>query len=168
MKIVNILALAVSLSLVTSAISETMHQKVDGDSAFTGDGRKAIDKKLIETKDLPAVGDGKVARMKADFPQWGFVAYWFGVPAPAGKVILRFRVYVDGTETATYAVYVHESSTQTYLSKLEIPADAKKDSFVKIDLPVDQPGEWNAVTLKKMDSAPKPGPWINTISVVLP
>ncbi len=106
-----------------------------------------MDKKLVETKSV--TGGDTVARVLAATPQWSYVSFWFGQTVPAGKVVIRFKVYVDDGTPATYGIYAHLKSGQTLLGKLTIPADAKKDSVVDIDQAVNQPEEWNGVLLKK-------------------
>jgi hypothetical protein len=168
MKIVNsiIVALAFCLLANANAYSETIHQTVRGEAAAAPDGGTALSKKLIETKSIP--GAETVARLVGPAKQWAYVSFWFGIPAPAGKSVIRFKVYVDDTATADYGVYARLKTGQTFLAKLVVPADAKKNSFVDIDIPVDSPAEWNGASLKKMDTSDKPSPWIDSVSVVLP
>jgi len=160
-----IATLAICLLAGGSAYSETVHQTTRGEDAFAGEGAKAIDKKIIEVKEIS--DSGKVARVVDSVPQWGYVNYWFGLPAPAGASILRVKLYVDENETANYAFYIKKADGEL-IEKLQIPADAKPNSFVSIDIPVDLPQEWNGVALKKTDNSDKPGPWIDSISVVVP
>jgi hypothetical protein len=167
MKTVNSIIVALALCLVANAnaYSETIHQTVTGDAAVAPDGGTALSKKLIEVK---TIGSDTVARLTGDVKQWGYVSYWFGIAAPAGKTVLRFKVYVDDTVTADYGVYARLKTGQTFVAKLVVPADAKKNAFVDIDVPVDSTDEWNGASLKKMDATDKPSPWIGSVSVVLP
>ena len=162
--IVSILAL--SLTVMGDLRAETVHQSLAGAAAKTGSGEDAAAKNAVETKTLPT-GE-KVTRVAASNPQWGYVNYWFGLPSPAGPVILRVKAYVDGDETAPYAFYIKRDGAEPLVQKLEIPATAKKDSFVTIDIPVDLNTEWNGIALKKIAASDKPGPWIESISVVKP
>ena len=168
MKIVNSIILALAIGLLTNVnvYSETIHQTVQGDAALSPDGAKALDKKLIETKTIPS--NGNVVRLVGSLPQWGYVTYWFGLSAPAGKVNVRFKVYVDDSTPADFAVYVRLKSGQTNVGQLTIPTDAKKNSFVDIDVPVVESEEWNGLSLKKTAPSDKPSPWISSVSVVLP
>ncbi len=153
------LGLAV-LGLTTLGFAESVHQKAAGD--------RASDKKFLETKEMKGAESGKISRLKGEMPQWGYVSYWMGIATPAGKSIIRFRVYVDGTDVAAYGVYKHSTEGQELIKKLEIPKDAEKDTFVTIDIPVDSKIEWGGVTFKKFEKNDKPGPWIDQVSVVLP
>ena len=168
MKITNsmIAALISTSLLVTSLHAESIFQSVRGENASAPSGGTAADKKLTETKDI--AGGAKVAHVAGTVPQWGFISFWFGQMVPAGKVVIRFNVYVDDTATAEYGIYAQLKSGQTLLGKLTIPADAKKGSIVAIDQPVDQPEEWNGVLLKKIENSEKPSPWIDSVSVVVP
>jgi hypothetical protein len=168
MKIVNsiIVALAFCLLANANAYSETIFQTVPGEAATTSDGAKALDKKLIELKSIP--GDGNVARIPGSMTQWGYVNFWFGLPAPAGSVVVRFKVYVDDTTTASYGIYIRVKNESVLITKLAIPADAKKNAFVNVDVPVTQSEEWNGLSLKKMDASTNPSPWIESVSIVQP
>jgi hypothetical protein len=168
MKIATPLILALTFLLVASpsAYSETVHQTVNGDSAYTPQGESAVAKKLVEVKD--ASDGSKMAHVVGSLTQWGFVNYWFGLPAPAGNAVVRFKVFVDGNATATYNIYTNLKSGQTFVAALAIPADAKKGDFVTVDVPVNSPEDWSGLTLKKADSSDKPSPWIDSISIVLP
>ena len=167
MKTNHTIVTALSLCLLASGNTycETVHQTLRGEDAFSGEGAKAVDKKIMEIKDVPG---GKVARVVGSVPQWGYVNYWFGLPSPAGPSILRVKLFVDDSETADYAFYIKKPSGDPLFEKLQIPADAKKNGFVTIDLPVDLPQEWNGLALKKVAKSDKPSPWIDSISVVLP
>ncbi len=168
MKIANsIIAVIISTAaLLTPLHADTVFQTVRGENASAPSGGTAADKKLTETKDIE--GGTKVARVLGSTSQWGYISFWFGQMVPAGKVVIRFNVYVDDTPTAEYGVYAHLKSGQTLLNKLTIPADAKKGSIISVDLPVDQPAEWNGILLKKMENSDKPSPWIDSVSVVVP
>ena len=158
--------LALSLTVMGDLRADTVHQSLAGSAAKTGSGEDAVAKNAVETKSLPS-GE-KVARLAGSNPQWGYVNYWFGLPAPAGPVILRVKAYVDDAETAQYAFYIKRDGAEPLVQKLEIPSTAKKDSFVTIDIPVDLNTEWNGIALKKIAASDKPGPWIESISVVKP
>jgi len=168
MKIVNSIFVALVFCLVanTHAFSDTVFQTVRGEDATSDAGGKALDKKEIETKAVPNAGN--VARLPGSQAQWGYVSFWFGLPAPAGKVTIRFKVYVDDTDTAVYGAYIRLKSGSVLINKLVIPPDAKKDSFVEVDLPVTETEDWNGLTLKKMDASTKPSPWIDSVSIVQP
>ena len=163
----TIIAVLISSSLLlTSLHAESIFQTVRGENASAPSGGTAADKKLTETKDI--TGGAKVARALGTTGQWGFISFGFGQMVPAGKVVIRFNVYVDDTATAQYGVYANLKSGQTLIDKLTIPADAKKGSIVAVDLPVDQPEEWNGILLKKIENSDKPSPWIDSVSVVTP
>jgi hypothetical protein len=168
MKITYVISATLALCFLASGniYSETVHQTATIESALSGEGAKATDKKLIETKDLSS-GE-KIGRCVGSMPQWGFVNFWFGIPVPAGKATLRLKVYVDDTEPGSYALYVTQPGGDPLIKKLEIPADAKKNAFVTIDVPVDVAKEWNGLALKKIAASDKPGPWIESIQAVLP
>jgi hypothetical protein len=161
-----ITALAVCLLVNDTASAETVHQTVPGEAAMTAGGAKALDKKQIEVKNLPEVGN--VARVVGTMSQWGFVNFWFGLPAPAGKVIVRFKIYVEDGETASYAAYIKKEGSEPLVHKLQIPADAPKNTVVTVDIPVDLPNEWNGLALKKIVASDKPSAWIQSVSIVVP
>lgn len=167
MKISITILASLALCLVASgtARSESIHQTAQGEVARTSGGADAAAQKLIEIKDLPS-GE-KVARLAGSTPQWGFVNYWFGLPTPAGQTTLRVKVWVGDEETGSYAFYIKKEGSEPIVKKFEIPADAPKGSFVTIEIPVDMPQEWNGLALKKIAASDKPGPWIDSISVVL-
>lgn len=146
--------------------AESVHQSLAGVAARTSSGEEAVAKKAVETKELPS-GE-KIVRLTGATPQWGFVNYWFGIPSPAGPVVLRVNVYVDESETAPYAFYIKREGAEPLVEKLEIPANAARNGFVTIDIPVDLATEWNGLALKKIAASDKPGPWIESISVVKP
>jgi hypothetical protein len=100
--------------------------------------------------------------------QWGFVTCWFGLPAPEGKAVVRLRLYVDDQKTAHYSLYTVNKKGQSGIGALKIPADAKAGSFVTVDVPVDAKAEWSGLAIKKTEKSNLPGPWIDTVSVVLP
>ena len=158
--------LALSAFVLGDVRAESVHQTLTGAAAKTSGGEDAVAKKLVETKDLPS-GE-KIVRLAGSTPQWGFVNYWFGLPAPAGPVVLRVKAYVDGSETASYAFYIKREGAEPLVEKLEIPAGAAKDGFVTVDIPVDLNTEWNGLALKKIAASDKPSPWIESISVIKP
>jgi hypothetical protein len=166
-KVTSLLSI-VALSLLAHGDlrAETVHQSLAGAAAKTSTGEDAVAKKIVETKDLPS-GE-KLVRLSGATPQWGFVNYWFGLPSPAGPVILRVKAYVDDSETASYAFYIKREGADPLVQKLEIPATAAKNSFVTVDIPVDMNMEWNGLALKKIAASDKPSPWIESISVVKP
>jgi hypothetical protein len=163
-------AAAMALCLATVSFAETVHQKSEGANAYASGGGagSAVEKKLMEVKTEEKADSGKIARVAGSVKQWGFVSYWFGIPTPAGKATLRFRIYVDDDAVADFGVYRVSKSGQDFLAKLKIPADAKPKTYVTVDVPVDSKDEWSGITLKKMDNSDKPSPWIDTVSVVLP
>jgi hypothetical protein len=167
---ITIAVLAFYLLANPSAYSETIHQTMQGADAYAAGGGagSALTKGLVEVKDNAQASGGKIARVVGTAGQWAYVSFWFGVPAPAGKAVVRFRVYVDGTDTASFGVYTHLKAGQNLETKLQIPADAKKDSFVNVDVPVDVAEDWSGLTLKKFENSTKPGPWIDSVSIVLP
>ncbi|MBN8709322.1 MAG: hypothetical protein BGO12_05165 [Verrucomicrobia bacterium 61-8] len=144
--------------------ADTVHQSLGGEAARTSGGQDAVAAKLVETKDLPS-GE-KLTRLPGSTQQWGYVNYWFGLPSPAGAVTLRVKVYVDDTATGSYAFYIKRPAGDPLVKKLEIPADAPKNDFVTVDIPVEMTDEWNGLALKKIAASDKPSPWINTISVI--
>lgn len=170
MKITNPVIAALVFSLITSlnAHSETIHQTIQGENATSSNGSTALSQNIIEVNDVASADGGKVGRLKGSIKQWGFASYWFGIPAPAGNVTVRFKIYVDGTDTTTIGIYTNLKSGQNFVTKLQIPADAKKGSFVTVDVPISATEEWSGLTLKKFTSDDKPGPWIDSISTVLP
>jgi hypothetical protein len=169
MGVVVTLALAMAAGAAPTT-NETVHQKLSGDQLHTGDGAKAIAKGVMEAKKVNGAESdgGQVARFKGDMPQWGFVTAWFGVPAPAGKSVVRLRVYVDDQKTARCMLYTRDKSGQSGIGVLKVPADAKPNTFVSVDVPVTAAGEWSGLTIKKADKSDLPGPWIDTVSIVLP
>jgi len=168
MKTIRTLITTAALGLLAlgSVYSESVHQTLAGDAAKTSGGQDAIAAKLVETKTLPS-GE-KIARLVGTTPQWGFVNYWFGLPSPNGAVTIRTKVYVDETEPGSFAFYIKSGGGEPQVKKLEIPAGAAKNSFVTIDIPVEATEEWNGLALKKIAASDKPGPWIESISIVKP
>jgi len=168
MKIAKFFTIAASCGLLftLNSLAETVHQKAPGESALKGDGKSAKD--VLETNTVEGADSGKVVRAKGSLGQWDYVAYWFGLKVPAGDSILRFRVYNDGNPAASYAIYMRDENGQNMVGKLEIPADAAKNSFVNIDIPVSATEEWSGVIVKKAEKSNKPSPWIDTVSAVLP
>ena len=168
MKKINSLIGAIAVCLLANAniYAETIHQTVKGEAAYTGEGGSALTKKQIEVKNVP--DKGTVARVVGSLNQWGYVNFWFGLPVPAGKSVLRFKVYVEDGDTAEYAIYISNSAGDPIVTKLIIPADAPKNSVVTVDVPVDVPAEWGGFAFKKMVTDNKPSIWIESISAVLP
>jgi hypothetical protein len=162
--IVSILAL--SLIALGDLRAESVHQSLAGTAAKTGSGEDAVAKNAVETKSLPS-GE-KLARLAGSNPQWGYVNYWFGLPAPAGPVILRVKAYVEDGDTAPYAFYIKRDGAEPLVQKLEIPANTAKNTFVTVDIPVDLNNEWNGIALKKIAASDKPSVWIESLSVVKP
>jgi hypothetical protein len=158
--------LAFALVPTVNVYSETVHQTVRGEAASAPDGGSALDKKLIEIKSIPNAGN--VAHIVGTMSQWGFVNFWFGIPAPAGKVVIRFHIYVDDTPTSDYGVYVRLKSDAVFLAKLVVPADAPKNAFVDVDVPATETEDWSGLSLKKIQNSSKPSPWIDSVSIVLP
>lgn len=159
---------ATLLALATAAYAESVHQTANGDKAYTGEGAMAVEKKVVEVKDEPKAESGKLARVKGSCPQWGYVTYWFGIPAPAGKSVIRLRVYVDGQDAAKFSAYLASPEGQVPAGAIQLPEGAKTDSFVNIDIPVDAKKEWGGLAIKKAEQSDKPGPWIDNVSVLLP
>jgi len=162
----SIAALALGFLLAGSLSAQTVHQTLKGEAAFGPSGGSAVKENLIEVKEIPE--HGKVARVVGSAPVWGYVNYWFGIPAPEGHTVLKVDLYFDGNETAPFAFYIKREGGEPVVKKLEIPADAKKDSIVTVEIPIDFDHEWNGVSMKKIAASDKPGPWIQNISVVRP
>lgn len=159
MKKLTLTIIAAIACMVINA--ETVHQKLPGTS-FTGQ------KKYVETKEVKGSTHGKVARVIGKMNQWGYVAYWFGIPAPEGESIVRFKIYVDKDPVAVYGVYVKTDGDQKFIKRLKLPKDAKPGTFVTIDIPVKSDVEWSGMILKKFEKSDKPSPWIDTVSIVIP
>lgn len=167
-KAFSVLALFAIVSLCDTAVAETVHQTVPSAKIYTGSGDNAIDKGVMEVKKVDGATNDQVARIKGNMNQWGYVNCWFGVPAPAGKSIVRIRVFNDGQKTAKYLLYIRTSGGQHMIGPLAIPADAKENTFVDVDVPVNASDEWSGLVIKKADKSDLPSPWIDTVSVVLP
>ena len=80
---------------------------------------------------------------------------------------MRLNIYKTEDPAAAYALYLSGPNGQKGPIRFEIPADAKADSFVDVDVPVNMDDEWSGIILKKIDNTDAPGPWIDTISVVV-
>ena len=165
---VHVMVVMTALAFAAAADAETVHQTLDGDKIHTGDGGNAVEKGKMESKKVDGAEGGTVARVKGDMEQWGYVTAWFGVPTPAGGSVIRFRVWVDGEKPAKYMLYVRGKDAQSQVGELKIPADATKDTFVTVDVPVTSAAEWSGLTIKKAEKSSLPSPWIDTVSVVLP
>lgn len=166
-KLCSISLAAIVLACTLTIAGEKVHQTLPGKSLRTGGNANAVEKGVAETKEVKDAESGVVARVKGDMNQWGYVTAWFGVPTPAGKSTVRLRVYVDAEKTAKYMLYINTSSGQATIGELKLPADAKPDTFVNVDVPIDAKAEWSGFTLKKADASKLPSPWIDTLSVIL-
>ncbi|MDR1190142.1 MAG: hypothetical protein LBK60_00570 [Verrucomicrobiales bacterium] len=156
---------AVAVLTAATSYGETVHQSLNGTDARTGENAKAVEKNVMEVKSTP---DGEIARVVGSVNQWGYVNYWFGLPAPAGKSVIRLKLWVDDPDlTSAYAIYVKREGQDPLVCRIKLPADVKKDSMVTVDIPVDVPQEWNCATLKKIVNNDKPSYWIRSISTVL-
>ncbi|MDF3129495.1 hypothetical protein P0Y35_09845 [Kiritimatiellaeota bacterium B1221] len=151
--------------LAVPAFSEQVHQSASGDAAYTGSGKAALDVDQVEVK---TVENKKVARITPGMSQWGFVTYWMGIPTPSGESIIRLKIWNSGEPAATYAVYFSSKGGQEGLGKITIPENSKANSFVNIDFPVNSEREWSGIVLKKADKQELPGPWIESVQVILP
>src|SRR5688572_25952405 len=118
--------------LAHAAVAERVHQTVNGDQIHTGDGSNAVAKGQMEAKKVEGAANGQVAQVKGNTAQWGYVTCWFGLPAPEGKSIARFRLYFDGQKTAKYLLYIRGKDGQTQVGELKLPADATANSFVTV------------------------------------
>ena len=159
------------LALSGLSLAETVHQTMPGAKLYTGDGGNAVAKGQMETKKVEGAeaAGGEVARVKGNMQQWGFVTAWFGLPAPEGKSIVRLRVYNEaGQKAAKYMLYTRNKEGQNGIGDLKLPADAKENSFVTIDVPVTAKAEWNGLVIKKAEKNDLPSLWIDTVSVVIP
>lgn len=164
-------AMVIAFAGFTTAQAEMVHQTVPGAKLHTGDGGNAVAKGQMETKKVAgAEGEaGEVARIKATMNQWGYVTAWFGLPAPQGKSVIRIRFYNEaGQKAAKYMLYIAGQAGKTGFGELKVPADAKENEFVTIDITVNASQEWNGLTIKKVDKTDLPSPWIDTISIVMP
>ncbi len=164
----SLLTLAILVAFCSVSLAETVHQTSSGDNLYTGDGGNAVEKGKMEAKKVDGCEAEKIARITGKMSQWGFVTSWFGLPTPAGKAIIRIRMYVDDQPVAKYGLYIANKSGQKHIGLLKIPADAKPNTFVSIDVPANATEEWSGLTIKKMDKSENPSPWLDTISVVLP
>jgi len=163
------LAAAALLAFTSFVAAETVHQSMPGTKLFTGDGGNAVAKGQAETRKIEGAESGEVARVKGDMVQWGFVNCWFGLPAPEGKAIVRVRVYNEaGTKTAKYLLYTRTKADQSMIGEMKLPADAKENTFVNIDVPLTAKEEWSGLVIKKAEKSDLPSLWIDTVSVVLP
>jgi len=159
---------AVFALMASFAFAETVHQSVPADKFQTGDGKNAITAGAVESKTIEGAGGGLVARLKGSVQQWGFVNCWFGLPAPQGKSIIRFHIYVDSDKVAKTLLYIRGQGGADMVGELKLPADAKEKTFVDVDVPVDAKEEWSGLVIKKAEASNAPGFWIQSVSVVLP
>lgn len=156
----QVLALtAVAMVMGTSILAENVLQKTEGETVYKNQS-------MLEVKEMPKASGGKIARIKGDMGQWGFVTYWFGSPAPAGKSTVRVRVYVDKDPTSTFALYTASKDGQKWLKKLELPKDTKKGDFVDIDIPVERDDAWSGLVVKKFVDCEDPSVWIDKVSII--
>ncbi len=157
--------LATCLLLASALLvqAETVHQTALGSAAYKGDGGNAVKGGLMETK---TVKDVPVARVTPSMKQWGFVTYWMGLRTPAGDSTIRIRVLNTEETTADYAVYLSGGPNEPF-GRLTIPAGTPADEFVDIDIPVSSDKEWSGIVLKKTTTESLPGPWIESVSVLL-
>ncbi len=159
----TLLASALLFALCLPVSAETVHQTLKGTAAHKGDGSGAVESGLMETK---VVDNAKVARVQGSMNQWGYVTYWKGQRTPPGAATVRIRVYNTGEPVAGYAVYVSGGPNEPY-GKVSIPADAPANSFVDINIPVALAKESSGIILKKTTKDDLPGPWIDSVSVIL-
>jgi hypothetical protein len=159
----NLLLIALLLAPFLCVQAQTIHQTAPGAAAYKGDGSNAVKSGLMEAK---TIKDTALARVTSTMSQWGFVTYWMGMRTPPGDSTIRVRVLNTGEPTATYALYISGGSKDS-LGKLTIPAATPADTFVDIDIPVSLDKEWSGIVLKKTTSDAHPGPWIESVSVVL-
>jgi hypothetical protein len=153
------------------ALAETVHQSLPADKLYTGDGGNAVEKGQVEAKKVVGAesAGGQIARVKGSMGQWGFVVGWFGVPTPAGKSIVRVRLYNEpGGKVAKYFLYTRNDKGSNGIGELKIPANTPEDTFVNVDVPVNASAEWSGLVIKKAEKNDLPSPWIDTISIVLP
>ncbi|MFA6962959.1 MAG: hypothetical protein WC205_19555 [Opitutaceae bacterium] len=158
--------LLVSALLFVSGLciqAETVHQTAPGSAAYKGDGSNAVKSGLMETK---TIKDISLARVAGSMNQWGYVTYWMGLRTPPGASVIRVRVFNTGEPTAGYAVYISGGSKES-LGMLDIPAGSPANSFINIDVPVSLEKEWSGIIIKKATKDQLPGPWIESISVLL-
>lgn len=164
MKTRTLIASLVLFLAALSARAETVHQRLEGSAAHKGDGGKAVTAGVMETKTFAGT---EAARVTAAMNQWGYVTYWMGLTTPPGAAIIRITVFNTGEPSAVYAVYISGGSKDP-VGRITIPADAPKDAPVQIDIPVNLAKEWSGITIKKFSPDNLPGPWIQSVSVVLP
>jgi len=129
MKFTKTLTLALTCGLLCglNVLAETVHQKAAGDAALKGDGKTAKD--VLEVKPSNEADSGKIVRVKGAVGQWDYVAYWFGIRVPAGDSILRFHIYNDGSDTASYMIYIKDASGQTMLANSKSPPTPRRMSL---------------------------------------
>lgn len=143
--------------------AETVHQTSPGSAAYKGDGSNAVKSGAMESK---TVKDTALARITGSMSQWGFVTYWMGLRTPPGAATVRIRIFNTGEPVAGYAVYISGGSKDS-VGKLDIPAGSPADSFVDVDIPVSLEKEWSGIVIKKTTQDKLPGPWIESVSVLL-
>lgn len=161
---------AMILMAVTVLKAEKIHQKINGDAAVLQNQSSAVASGAMEVKE---VKDGdrtvKVARPSGKVEQWGFVSYWMGLATPAGKAILRIRIFVDDDDPAHFSVYkISATGAHEGVKPIRIPDDAKTGSFISLDISLESAENWSGLALKKTEMTANPGPWIESITVVLP
>ncbi len=145
------------------ASAATVHQTATGSSAYKGDGSSALESGLMESK---VVENAKVARIKGDMSQWGYVTYWMGRRTPAGTATVRIRIYNTAEPVAGYALYLSGGPNDAY-GQLTVPAGTAPDTFVDVDIPVALAKEWSGIVIKKTTKDALPGPWIESVTVLL-
>lgn len=157
--------LAVVLTVVSPGLllAETVHQTAPASAAYKGDGSNAVKSGLMETK---TIKDTALARVTGSMSQWGFVTYWMGLRTPPGTSIVRVRLFNSGETAASYGLYISGGPNESF-GKLDILSGTPANSFVDIDIPVSLDKEWSGIVLKKTTSDNHPGPWIESVSVIL-
>ncbi len=162
MKMFQMLALMAVVGMTAWAMAEdTVHQKLPAE-------RAQVKKDKVEFKKIEGSNSPQVMRMTPDMGQWDMATYWMGLSTPEGKSIIRLRVYNDGGETATFALYRNSKEGHVLIKKIEIPADAPKDAFINLDFPVESNTEWNGIIVKKFVKTAAPSIWIDEVSVLIP
>jgi hypothetical protein len=156
--------LALSSATLSLSAADKVHQSVEAEESKTSGGEYAINVGVMETQEKEGA---TLARAVATAGQWSFVSYWIGIPAPAGKAIVRFRVYNTTEETAKYVMYIKTEESQKMIGELAVPADAPKSAFVDVDIPVEMDVEWSGIILKKAVADEVPSVWLDSISVIL-
>lgn len=156
--------LTLGLAFTPLAYSQDTHQKVEAEAASTAEGKSALESDLMVSMEQE---DETVAQIKAELPQWGYVAFWIGIPAPEGNSTIRFRVYNTGEPAAKFIVYIMQDETQKMIAPLELPGDAAANAFINIDIPVEFDSEYSGIILKKAEDEPSPSLWLDSVSVVL-